>query len=132
MPNSQTNKQVHGTTVERLHANDGHNDTWVNMAPPPIATIPSSHVATLHRLKLLHGSVVSTHIPTSDSRMISSQPNSGHVASGNCIDVGSSSQPVGGDITPDSPRRSRSQGSTSSYRLSYHRRGIEHSYAPPK
>ena len=95
-----------------------------------MASFPSSRVDTLRSQQHLHDSVGSTHAPASGSHMAASQPNFSHIASVSGTGFGSSSQAVVGAIAPDSPRRSRSHGSTSSYRLSYHRRGIEHSHVP--
>ena len=60
---------LQGTTADGLQANDSVNDTWVNMPPPPMASFPSSCVATLRRQQHLHGSVGSTHTPASGSHM---------------------------------------------------------------
>ena len=91
----------------------------VNRLAPPIASFPGSRVAELRRQHLNGNS--------SGSRITASQPNPAWAGSITHGDAQPSSQPAVNDVSLNSPRRTRSQGLNSLYRLSYMRHGFEHS-----
>ena len=96
-----------------------NDDASVNRLALPIASFPGSRVAELHRQQLNENN--------SSSHITTSQPNPGRASSIRHGDAGSSSQPIGNDVIPNSPRRTRSQGLTNAYRLCYRRQGFEQS-----
>ena len=108
-----------GASAGGLYVQGSNDDASVNRLALPIASFPGSRVAELRRQHLSED-ISSLHIAASQS-------NPGPVSSIRNGDAGSSSQPIGNAIIPNSPRRTRSQGLTNAYRLCYRRQGFEQS-----
>ena len=114
--------QSQGAHVGSLHVQDSSDGA--SRLALPIASFPGSRVAELRRQHLNGNNSV--------SHTTVSQPNPGWTVSITHGNARPSSQPAVHGVILNSPRRTRSQGLNSAYRLSYVSQGFEQSYFPIK